>query len=251
MKYMGEAPLLLMPDWPAPPRVRAAVTTRAGGVSTAPYDSLNLGLHVGDDAARVRENRRRLGEVLQLPAEPLWLRQVHGVAVARLPAQPDRVEADAAVSTSAGGVCAILTADCLPVLLCDQQGSVVAAAHAGWRGLLAGVLEATVHAMNRPAAELMAWLGPAIGPSAFEVGGEVREAFTAHDSAAAQAFVAGVPGKYLADLYMLARQRLGGCGLLRVFGGDCCTFSDQRFYSYRRDRNTGRMASLIWLAPDA
>ncbi len=239
---------LLLPDWPAPPRVRTAVTLRAGGVSPRPYDALNLGVHVGDDFNCVLQNRQRLRATLQLPTEPVWLKQVHGIAVAQLPAAPDALEADASCSATAGAVCAILTADCLPVLFCDDAGTVVGAAHAGWRGLLAGVLENTVQAMNRPAHQLMAWLGPAIGPRAFEVGSEVREAFVARDPAAAQAFVAGAAGKYLADLYMLARLRLQRHGLTRIHGGDLCTFSDsERFYSYRRDGVTGRMASLIWL----
>lgn len=239
---------LLQPDWPAPTNVRTAVTTRAGGVSPVPYDSLNLGVHVGDDFNCVLQNRERLRSALQITSEPVWLKQVHGTAVAQLPVAPDTLEADASCSSTAGTVCAILTADCLPVLLCDAAGTVVAAAHAGWRGLLAGVLENTAQAMNRPPQQLMAWMGPAIGPSAFEVGSEVREAFVARDPAAAQAFVAGVPGKYLADLYLLARQRLQRQGVTRIYGGEYCTFSDSaRFYSFRRDGVTGRMASLIWL----
>lgn len=239
---------LLRPDWPAPARVRAAVTTRAGGISPQPYASLNLGVHVGDELNRVLQNRERLRSALQLASEPVWLKQVHGTVVAQLPAAPDTLEADASCTATAGAVCAILTADCLPVLFCDDAGTVVGAAHAGWRGLLAGVLENTVQAMHRPASQLMAWLGPAIGPQAFEVGSEVREAFVARDPAAAQAFVAGAPGKYWADLYLLARQRLQQRGMTRVYGGDLCTVRDaERFYSFRRDGVTGRMASLIWL----
>jgi YfiH family protein len=244
---------LLQPDWPAPARVRAAVTTRAGGVSAAPYASLNLGVHVGDVPVQVTQNRARLRAALQLTAEPVWLRQVHGTQVARLPATPDVLEADAACTEAAGVACAILTADCLPVLFCDEAGSVVAAAHAGWRGLLAGVLENTVAAMNVTPSRVLAWLGPAIGPQAFEVGGEVRAAFVARDAAAAQAFMpAAAPGKYLCDLYMLARQRLRACGVEQIYGGGLCTFTDaERFYSFRRDGSCGRMASLIWLQPDA
>lgn len=245
---MDASPVLLRPDWPAPARVRAAVTTRAGGISSGPYDSLNLGVHVGDDFNHVLQNRARLRRVLQLSSEPVWLKQVHGTVVARLPATPDVLEADACCASDAGEVCAILTADCLPVLFCDDAGTVVAAAHAGWRGLLAGVLENTVRAMNCPADRVMAWLGPAIGPQAFEVGSEVREAFITRDPMAAQAFVQGRPGKYFADIFLLARQRLQHCGVGRVYGGECCTVSDPlRFYSYRRDGVTGRMASLIWL----
>lgn len=245
-----ESASLLLPDWPAPACVRAAVTTRLGGVSLAPYDSLNLGVHVGDDPGSVLRNRARLRESLQISSEPTWLKQVHGTVVARLPASPDSLEADAACAFSPGDVCAILTADCLPVLFCDEKGTVVAAAHAGWRGLLGGVLENTVQAMACPAARVMAWLGPAIGPLAFEVGSEVREAFVASDPAASQAFVdvRNASGKYLADIYLLARQRLQRCGVSHVFGGEHCTVSEpSRFYSYRRDGITGRMASLIWI----
>lgn len=246
---LGEiAASLLRPDWPAPARVRAAVTTRSGGVSPAPYQSLNLGVHVGDDFNAVLQNRERLRAALQIGGEPVWLKQVHGTVVAQLPAAPDSLEADAACARTAGTVCAILTADCLPVLFCDEQGTVVAAAHAGWRGLLAGVLENTMLAMGRPAQQLMAWMGPAIGPKAFEVGSEVRQAFVARDPAAADAFLPGAPGKYWADIYMLARQRLQRQGLRRIHGGEHCTVSEpSRFYSYRRDGVTGRMASLIWL----
>lgn len=237
---------LIVPDWPAPPNVRALLTTRAGGVSRGPYASLNLADHVGDDPAAVAENRRRLRE--HLPAEPRWLKQVHGIRCMDA-ASSDDDPADAALARQPGTVCAVLTADCLPVLLCDTTGSVVAAAHAGWRGLAAGVIEATVAAMNTPGHGLLAWLGPAIGPQHFEVGEEVRAAFLAHDPEAAAAFVAGQPGKWWCDLYMLTRQRLAALDIRRVAGADFCTFGDsQRFYSYRRDAVTGRMASLIWLA---
>ncbi len=237
----------LLPDWPAPARVRALVTTRAGGVSRGPYASMNPADHVGDDPAAVAENRARLRK--WLPAEPLWLNQVHGTAVYRVEQGGSR-EADAAVSRTPGAVCAVLTADCLPVLLCDRAGTVVAAAHAGWRGLAAGVIEATVAAMASPAAELLAWLGPAIGPAAFQVGEEVRAAFLAVDPDAAAAFVADGPGKWRADLYDLARRRLARVGVMAVYGGGLCTHSDaRRFFSYRRDGPTGRMASLVWLDP--
>jgi hypothetical protein len=207
-----------------------------------------LGVHVGDDFNCVLQNRERLRAALQIRSEPVWLKQVHGTVVAQLPAAPDSLEADASCSRTAGAVCAILTADCLPVLFCDDEGTVVGAAHAGWRGLLAGVLENTVQAMNRPAPQVMAWMGPAIGPQAFEVGSEVREAFVARDHSAAKAFAPGAPGKYWADIYLLARQRLHSQGVSRVYGGEYCTVSDpSRFYSFRRDGVTGRMASLIWL----
>lgn len=239
---------LLIPDWPAPANVRACVTTRAGGVSVAPFDSFNLGDHVGDDPAAVAENRRRLQALLGCQAA--WLSQVHGVAVVE--ADPAQVtEADASWSTTPGVACAVMTADCLPLLFCDRAGTRVAAAHAGWRGLAAGVLEASVAALGCPPAEVLVWLGPAIGPQAFEVGAEVREAFVAQHAAAAEAFVPSVnPGRFMADLYRLARIRLAVSGVAAVYGGGLCTFGDaERFYSYRRAPRTGRQASLIWLEP--
>lgn len=241
---------LITPDWPAPARVRAAATTRVGGVSSRPYASLNLGAHVGDDPAAVAENRRRLGQALGLGQAPAWLDQVHGcdVADADVPATAVPV-ADAAVARARGHACVVMTADCLPVLFCDRAGSVVAAAHAGWRGLAAGVLEATVTAMDVAPAAILAWLGPAIGPGAFEVGPEVRAAFVARDPAHAAAFAAGSGDRHYADLYTLARQVLAGCGVGAVYGGGFCTFGErERFFSYRRDGRTGRQASLVWLA---
>jgi len=236
---------LIVPDWPAPPNVRAAVSTRVGGVSAAPYDSFNLGAHTEDLPEHVAENRRRLRQALRLPAEPAWLTQVHGVEVVRAEVAP--AEADAAWTDRAGTVCAILTADCLPVLFCDEGGEAVAAAHAGWRGLASGVLEATVAAMGRAPRTLMAWLGPAIGPDAFEVGAEVVDRFLVHDAGAADCFRPSPQGRWLADLYGLARRRLHRFGLERIYGGGFCTFHDRaRFFSYRRDSRTGRMASLIW-----
>jgi YfiH family protein len=246
----------LVPNWPAPSHVRAVSTTRSGyfqgqtalGSSQPPYECFNLADHVGDDAAAVAANRAQLAAALQLPAAPVWLEQVHSAGVARLPAAVARPRADASVTTEPGVVCAVLTADCLPVLLCDREGTRVAAAHAGWRGLAGGVLEATVAALNVPGAQLLAWLGPAIGPKAFEVGEEVRAAFVSQDAGTAAAFVPTRPGHWLADLYALARRRLARLDIDAVYGGDCCTFEDpQRFYSYRRDGRTGRMASLIWL----
>jgi hypothetical protein len=238
---------VLLPDWPAPARVRSLQTLRGGGCSPAPWASLNLGDHVGDDPARVARNRDLLRAAL--PADPLWLKQVHGVAVADAGQPLVAPEADAAFSRQSGKVCAVMTADCLPVLFCDRAGSVVAAAHAGWRGLVAGILEATMARMAVPPSELLVWLGPAIGARAFEVGDEVRTAFVARDTAAASAFVQGAPGKWLADLYLLARQRLAAAGICSISGGDRCTVSEpENFFSFRRDGMTGRMASLIWLA---
>lgn len=244
---------LIIPDWPAPAAVRAVSTTRQGGVSLPPFASLNLGTHVSDDPAAVAENRRRLSRLADFPAEPVWLAQVHGLAVVDAATTPAGTTADASYCAQAGVVCAIQTADCLPVLFCDTAGRVIAAAHAGWRGLLAGVLENTVSAMagqGASAETVLAWLGPAIGPTAFEVGAEVRAAFVERDPASASAFVAQADGKWLADIFRLARQRLQGCGVHRIYGGGVCTVSDpERFFSHRRDRLSGRQASLIWLAP--
>jgi len=237
---------LLLPDWPAPPGVRAAMTLRAGGASGGPYASLNLGDHVGDEADAVAENRRRLRQALALPAEPLWLEQVHGTDVARF-GGPVCPRADAAVALAPGQVCAVMVADCLPVLLADRAGTCVAAAHAGWRGLAAGVLEATVAALPVDPSQLVAWLGPAIGPEAFEVGPEVRDAFQAADPATEAAFRPGTGDRWMADVYLLARQRLARAGVTDVHGGGWCTVSDPgRFFSYRRDGVTGRMAAVIW-----
>ena len=235
----------LVPDWPAPARVRACVTTRSGGVSCAPFDTFNLGNHVDDLPQAVAENRRRLREGLEI--QPAWLSQVHSADVVRADPGVQQV-ADASWSETPGAACAVLTADCLPVLFCDRAGTRVAAAHAGWRGLAGGVLEATVEALDTAADQLMAWLGPAIGPEAFEVGAEVREAFVKQHARAAAAFrPSRNAGRYMADLYQLARIRLSTLGLVDVYGGGFCTFSDPRFYSYRRAAQTGRFASLIWL----
>ena len=239
------------PEWPAPPQVRSLITRRHGGVSQSPYDSANLALHVGDDSRAVAENRRRLAAVL--PSEPTWLEQVHGCDVVEIDNADFKKQvprADAAVARIPGNVCAVMTADCLPVLLCDRGGQVVAVAHAGWRGLCNGVIEATVARMAAPAGALLAYLGPAIGPDAFEVGDEVRAAFLAHDRAAESCFRAYGTGKWLADLFSLACQRLAASGVKAVFGGGVCTYSDaENYFSYRRDGpSSGRMASLIWLA---
>ena len=236
----------IVPDWPAPANVRALITTRSGGVSTGPFANMNLGQRVGDDTESVRTNRALLRDLL--PAEPGWLQQVHGTLVVDADRLRHPVDADAAVARTPGSVCTVMVADCLPVLLTDRAGSVVASAHAGWRGLAAGVLENTVQAMGTAPGELLAYLGPAIGPSAFEVGADVREAFLAGSAGAASAFVVHKPGKWLADLFALARQRLVAAGVNRIHGGRLCTFSDsRRFFSHRRDKVTGRMAALIWL----
>lgn len=235
----------LIPDWPAPARVKACVTTRAGGVSVAPFDSLNLGDHVDDDPGAVAENRRRLTD--RFDVRPAWLQQVHGIAVVE--ADPTRVAtADASWTATPGIACTAMTADCLPVLFCNRAGTRVAAAHAGWRGLANGVLEATLDSLATPADEILAWLGPAIGPQAFEVGPEVREAFIAHLPQALQAFVPSHnAGKFMADIYALARLRLAARGVLAVYGGGLCTVTDPRFFSYRRSPRTGRFASLVWI----
>lgn len=237
----------IIPDWPAPKNVRALQTTRTGGFSAAPYDSLNLGDHVGDAPLMVERNRMLLTPLL--PSEPVWLKQVHGTTVTDAGMTSCLPQADASITTHPGAVCAVMTADCLPVLLCDEQGSVVGAAHAGWRGLCDGVIEQTVHAMNVPPQSLMAWLGPAIGPQAFEVGEEVRAAFIERLAEASAAFAPGKGGKWYADIFLLARQRLQAMGVTRIYGGALCTYTDpQRFFSYRRDGATGRMGTFIWMA---
>ena len=241
----------IVPDWPAPAGVRCLVTTRHGGTSQGVYSSLNLGTHVGDDPGAVASNRAIV--MAPIGGRPVWLDQVHGTRVidaSDFVESDQPPQADAALTRKDGVACTVMTADCLPVLFCDDAGSVVAAAHAGWRGLLAGILEETVAAMDVPAKSLMAWLGPAIGPNAFEVGDEVRTAFVAVDENAVSAFRPSPSGKCLADIYLLARQRLAGQGITRVFGGSFCTVSDpERFFSYRRDGQTGRMVSMIWLEP--
>jgi polyphenol oxidase len=246
---MSLPPQWIVPDWDAPARVRAVSTTRAGGVSEGEYASMNLGFSSGDDAARVTRNRERLRAVL--PGDPPYLRQLHGIDVADLdlPAQGQRT-ADAAVTSVAGRVAGILTADCMPLLLADEAATRVCAIHAGWRGMAAGVIENAVHAMGGEPASLHAWMGPTIGPDAFEVGPEVREAFVAVDPAAATAFAPGKPGKYMADLYALARQRLGRSGVVRISGGGFCTYHEpDRFFSYRRVAKSGRMGTFIWIEP--
>lgn len=237
----------IAPEWPAPPRVRAVITTRAGGASRGAFESFNLGAHVGDDALAVAHNRRELRRYL--PAEPLWMRQVHGVRVIDADTVSAETEADGAVTRSARKVLVVLTADCLPVLLCDEAGAVAGIAHAGWRGLAGGVIERVVAAMRVAPERVLAYIGPGIGARAYEVGQEVREAFLAQSADAAQAFTAREGGKFLADLALLARQRLRRIGVTRVQASAHCTYADREsFFSFRRDGATGRMASLIWLA---
>lgn len=239
----------IFPDWPAPANVKALQTTRTGGVSVAPYASLNLGAHVGDNPIHVAKNRQLLSPYL--PSEPVWVNQVHGVEVIDAATSSCLQNADASFTAKPNVVCVTMTADCLPVLLCDKKGTVVAAVHAGWRGLCDGVIEAAVAKMQVPASEILVWLGPAIGPNAFEVGDDVRAQFIAKDSQAVQAFRQH-GDKWLCNMYLIARQRLNALGVMEIYGAsvseDFCTYTDEaRFFSFRRDNVTGRMASMIWL----
>lgn len=247
---MNDIPLLL-PDWPIADKVFACTTLRSGGVSRGGFHSLNLAAHVGDDPQAVSQNRERLRQSLHLPEPTRWLNQCHGnlaIDYEQLGGAP--VDADAVYSRHAGQVCAVLTADCLPVLLAEQEGNAVAAIHAGWRGLLGGVIETTVAALAWPGERLLAWLGPAIGPRRFEVGSEVRQQFIAAHAAAEVCFINGANGRFLADLYGLARMRLGLLGIQRIYGGNRCTMDEAaRFFSFRREPRCGRMASLIYLRP--
>jgi YfiH family protein len=247
---------IIEPDWPAPARVRSAFTLRTGGVSVSPYDSLNLGAHVGDAGDAVAENRRRVRGQVGLPAEPVWLQQVHGIEVADLDAvRPDAValtsappRADASVTRLPGRVCVIQVADCMPVLFAARDGSAVGAAHAGWRGLAGGVLEETVRKLAVAPQQLIAWLGPTIGKSHFEVGDDVRSAFVLRDPDAASAFETNARGRWHCDLYALAKRRLSALGVQDVLGGAWCTYADAaRFFSFRRDGQCGRMAALVWM----
>lgn len=244
----NDTPRLIRPHWPAPRNVRGFSTTRQGGVSGGRYASLNLGGHVGDEPGSVAENRSRLRAALLLPAEPVWMKQVHGTDVADVGNATGDVEADAAYTNRKGVVCAVLTADCLPLLICDRGGTEVAVVHVGWRGLTAGVIEAGLHAFRSAPEELSVWLGPAIGARAYEVGDDVRDAAIGADAQAVIAFTAGARGKWYMDIYRAAQLRLAARGVGSVHGGDYCTASQpDLFFSYRRDRVTGRMASLIWL----
>jgi len=240
---------LIYPDWPAPAGVRAVSSTRLGGYSRPPWEGLNLGDHVGDDPSAVGANRRQLFQLIGMPESACWMQQVHGAKV--VPASSQTCEADASITGEPEKMCAVMTADCLPLLLCNIQGSQVAAVHAGWRGLAAGVIENTLDGFDCPPQDILVWLGPAIGPSAFEVGSEVRQTFIQQDPQAAHAFESSRKDHWLADIYQLAKLRLSRKGVQQVFGGDYCTYSDaKRFFSFRRDGQTGRMASLIWLTGD-
>jgi YfiH family protein len=238
--------VLIYPDWPAPARVKAVSSTRLGGFSQPPWEGLNLGDHVGDDPSAVTANRQQLIQSSGMPGSPCWLQQVHGDRL--VSASRQICEADASITGEPGKVCVVMTADCLPLLMCNLQGNQVAAVHAGWRGLAAGVIEKTLDGFDCPPRDILVWLGPAIGPSAFEVGSEVRQAFIQQDKQAARAFKPSRKDHWLADIYLLARLKLSRKGVRQVFGGNYCTYSDaQQFFSYRRDGQTGRMASLIWL----
>ncbi len=239
-------PEIIRPDWNLPSRVKAMSTTRLGGVSEGLFASLNLAGHVDDDPRRVEENRQILGSYLNLPAEPAWLEQTHSIRVIDLDYQQLR-DGDAAVTRKPGQIAVVMTADCLPVLFSNAAGDEVAAAHAGWRGLLKGVLEQTVFAMQSAAHDVHAWLGPAIGPLSFEVGEEVYRAFIEEDASIESSFTANRPGHYLCDIYSIARRRLNKAGISHIYGGGFCTYQDrERFFSYRRDHQTGRQASLIY-----
>lgn len=240
----------IYPDWLAPNTIKSLSTTRQGGFSSAPYNSFNLGVDVGDAANSVQKNRHYLIETARLPESPRWLNQVHGIKVASANNWQQDDEADAMVGHSTNQVCAIMTADCLPILLCNQQGDTVAAIHAGWRSLAAGIIEKTVQRFTCPPQTIMAWLGPAIGATQFEVGHDVYQVFTQHSEQAHYAFKQTDASHYLADINLLARQQLNALGIDAIFGGNCCTVSkSSRFFSYRRDGITGRMASMIWISP--
>jgi len=235
----------LSPDWPAPANIHAATTLRTGGVSCGAYSSLNPAAHVGDNAGLVKQNRQIIKELLSLPAEPVWLDQIHGNRAVPAVKTESLQQADASYTSESEVVCAVMTADCLPLLVCNSDGTHVAAIHAGWRGVLAGVIGNTISAMQ--VQDLLVWLGPAIGPDCFEVGAEVRAAFLEKSAAFIKAFKEQSNGKWLADIYQLARIDLAALGIDKVYGGNFCTVTEhERFYSYRRDKETGRMATLIW-----
>jgi YfiH family protein len=240
----------IYPDWPAPSNIKALSTTRIGGFSRPPYNELNLASHVGDDSDTVQQNRRYLIQSAQIPAAPYWLNQVHSTRAINSTEWHKDIEADAICSSTENHVCTIMTADCLPILLCNRQGDTVAALHAGWRGLAAGIIKQTLNKFSCKPDDIMAWLGPAIGPMKFEVGREVYDTFFHHPSLAHQAFEQTDATHYLANIYLLATQHLNDLGIIEIFGGNFCTVSEQqRFFSYRRDGITGRMASMIWLEP--
>jgi YfiH family protein len=240
---------LIYPDWPAPDTVKALSTTRQGGFSTPPFDSFNLGIHVGDNANIVTRNRQYLIEIAHLPESPRWLNQVHDTGISLADNWQLNDKADAIVSNQLNQVCTIMTADCLPIILCNQDGDTIAAIHAGWRSLAAGIIEKTVQHFSCPPREILAWLGPAIGPSQFEVGSDVFHAFTQHSEQAQKAFVQTGDSHYLADIFTLAKQRLNALGIHAIFGGHFCTVTESdQFFSYRRDGVTGRMATMIWIS---
>lgn len=242
------SPGYLLPDWPAPANVHALTTLRYGGYSSGPYTSFNLALHTGDEPLAVQKNRELLRSYFELPAEPIWLQQVHSNCLVEAGSTVINTQADGCWSRTPGCVCAVMTADCLPVLICDRSGAKVAAAHAGWRGLYAGVITNAVTVLQADPAELMVWLGPAIGPLAFEVGLDVMELFTIKHHTNKSAFRPVDATHWLCDIYQLAKIELAALGVTAVHGGDQCSYADeQRFYSYRRDGITGRMASVIWL----
>ena len=255
---MIDAPKIISPNWPAPSTIRAFTTTRAGGVSKGAYSSFNLAMHVQDQPQRVASNRKILRETFNLPAEPSWISQVHGTHVLLADGVCSSEKADGSYTRAAGVVCAVLTADCLPMLLCDLQGIRVAAVHVGWRGLAAGIVEVAVNALDSAPQNILVWFGPAIGPRAFEVGHEVYQTFVKQDPEAESAFIAfrriagknmgsNIKGKWMANIYQLATLRLEKMGISAIYGGEHCTYSEaDEFYSFRRDGNTGRMASLIW-----
>ena len=239
---------LIIPNWPAPNNIKAISTTRRGGYSQPPYNHLNLGSHVGDFPHLVSQNRESICQAADLPEPPRWLQQVHGTTIISSQNWQKNIKADAVLSQHLDHVSAVMTADCLPILLCNQQGDTVAAIHVGWRGLAAGIIEKTLHHFSCDNSEVMAWLGPAIGPTQFEVGSDVYDIFVNNDPHAAHAFKKTDRQHYLADIYHLARQRLQKSELHNIFGGDFCTASEKdRFFSYRRDGSTGRMASMIWI----
>ncbi len=254
MTRLSDAPIgWLEASWPAPAHVRAGTTLRRLGQSSSPYEHFNLALHVGDDADKVLANRAMLKSYLQLPMEPCWLEQVHGVNVVDASGLlPVGLEADASYSRESGKVCVVMTADCLPVLFCNRQGTTVAAAHAGWRGLADGVLEAAVEQAGLIPDDTLVWLGPGIGAAVYEVGEEVKQVFVQQPMHNESAFVPNGPGKVLMDMYALARQRLNMMGIRSIYGGEHCSYRQpEQFYSYRRDGQTGRMASLIWIDNDS
>jgi YfiH family protein len=239
----------IFPHWPAPSNIKAISTTRYGGISLSPYEHLNLGDHVGDEPHVVEQNRQHLVQSAKLPEQPRWLEQVHGTTVVNSQHWHKNTQADAIFSQHTGHVCTVMTADCLPILVCNQQGDTIAAIHAGWRGLAAGIIEKTLQKFSCDTSEIMVWLGPAIGPTQFEIGPEVYELFIANDPNDKEAFKIKDPQHYLADIYLLARQRLEQYNVHHIYGGDFCTVSEkERFFSYRRDGITGRMASIIWIS---